>query len=881
MRRVVSLLFIAVLVMVTMGCRPRSDGVFALSRWSAELPGRHEPLDVTLPAHLDAFLPRGPAEYVLRTSVDVPEAMRGLPLTLAIAHMPAVATLKVDGNQAVPVDASTFDSYRSTGPLRWRIPEDASRDGRLDLELHVSHRFVRSAWIDSVPELSSHPLGGAGLAAVQSFNTMSAIGALAAALFVAFFYAVLFLSLRDKRRASYGWFALGALCGLPYPAFLLGISQPLFGVYEGPFMMGFLVLGSLAAMAFSRAYVNAPPPSRAWIFVFLAAVVVAVVARSPFVSILVMGPVVVAITLAGVLAQVLFLVRLVGNARAGAVPRPPAMIYFIAFAWPATVLLGLPDILAWLGQGEPSYGIRTACLGIMGISLYQAVALSREHLVSLKRADELNVELGERVKLLQVKHREVELLNDELRRQIAARSRELAEKLSRMEDEEISPPPVLEKGTVVENRYRVIKELGSGGMGTVYEVERITDGKHFALKALAGGGDAQARARFAREAQIVANVNHPNVVSIVDVDVAKSGFIFLVMELVEAGTTLSDVRRRNRDVPWTLGVLAQVAEGIDAIHGAGIIHRDLKPGNILLSRGADGRKPLVKITDFGISSLVPDGTRISAMERAAMVASSSLPDAHELLDPFAAARRAPEGTPAVRISELEATRKKSVKLVAPAPGPLDRDSGLVTSARPDILLDLEYQPALPVDTGSLATEKVATRPVVAAAGAAGETAGEAGETAGGEHTKQEDAVERARGSDRPAAPATPPVAPRTPSGPSSPLTETGLIFGTPQYMAQELTTGTKNATRASDVFSLGIIAFEVLTGKRPFPEAPVSAKLSGRALPKPMPFRAAIPTLPLEIAELLDRAMQHDPRTRPTANEMAIGLREAADRLAR
>jgi serine/threonine protein kinase len=877
-RRVVSLLCLAVLVLWTMGCRTRSDGVFALPRWSAELPGRHEPLDVTLPAHLDAFLPRGPAEYVLRTSVEVPPAMRGLPLTLAIAHMPAVATLKVDGNEAVAIDASTFDSYRSSGPLRWRIPEDASKDGHLDLELHVSHRFVRSAWIDSVPELTSHPLGGAGLAAVQSFNTTSAIAALAAALFVAFFYAVLFLSLRDKRRASYGWFALGALCGLPYPAFLLGISQPLFGVYEGPFMMGFLVLGSLAAMAFSRAYVGAPPPSRVWIFVFLASVVASVVARNPFVSILVMGPVVVAVTLVSVIAQILFLVRLWRRARAGAVQRPPAMIYFIAFAWPATVLLGLPDILAWLGQGEPSYGIRTACLGITGISLYQAVALSREHLVSLKRADELNVELGERVKLLQAKHREVELLNDELRRQIAARSRDLAEKLLRMEDEEISPPPVLEKGVVIENRYRVIKELGSGGMGTVYEVERVTDGKHFALKALAGGGDAQARARFAREAQIVANVNHPNVVSMVDVDVAKSGFIFLVMELVESGTTLSDVRRRNRDVPWTLGVLAQVAEGIDAIHGAGIIHRDLKPGNILLSRGSDGRKPLVKITDFGISSLVPDGTRISAMERAAMVASSSLPDAAEMLDPFAAARG--EGTPAVRISELEATRKKSVKLPAPAnaPSPLDRDSGLVTSARPDILLDLAYQPALPVETGSLATEKLATRPVAAAAEEVGE------------HTKQEGAVERARGSDRlaepatpatPAAPATPAVGARTPGGPSSPLTETGLIFGTPQYMAQELTTGTKNATRASDVFSLGIIAFEVLTGKRPFPEAPVSAKLSGRALPRAMPFRAAIPTLPLEIAELLDRAMQHDPRTRPTANEMAIGLREAADRLAR
>jgi serine/threonine protein kinase len=835
-RRVVSLLLLATLVLLTMGCSDRTDGIFALPRWSAELPGRHEPLDVTLPAHLDAFLPRGPAEYVLRTAVDVPAEMRGLPLTLAIAHMPAVATLKVDGNQAVPIDASTFDSYRSSGPLRWRIPEDASRDGHLDLELHVSHRFVRSAWIDSVPELTTHPLGGARLAAVQAFNTTAATGALAAALFVAFFYAALFVSLRDKRRASYGWFALGALCGLPYPAFLLGISQPVFGVYEGPFLTVGLVLGSLAAMAFSRAYVNAPPPSRAWIAVFVASAMASVVARNPFVSILVMGPVVVGVTLAGVIAQVLFLARL----RRGP-DRPPAMIYFVAFAWPATVLLGLPDILAWLGQGEPSHGIRTACLGIMGISLYQAVALSREHLVSLKRADELNLELGERVKLLQDKHREVELLNDELRRQIGARSRELAEKLSRMENEEIAATPVLLAGTLVEGRYRVVKELGSGGMGTVYEVERVTDGRHFALKALAGGGDMQARARFAREAQIVANVNHPNVVSIVDIDVAKSGFIFLVMELVEKGTTLSDVRRRNRDVPWTLGVLAQVAEGIDAIHGAGIIHRDLKPGNILLSRGADGRKPLVKITDFGISSLAPDGTRISVIERAAMVASSSLPDAAEMLDPFSAARRAAksDAPPPVRISDLEETRKKSAKLPSPSPSPSERDSGLVTSARPEVMLDLEYEPALSADTAAdVATAKLPSRP----------------------------------------APALAPA--QTPSGPSSPLTETGLIFGTPQYMAQELTTGTKNATRSSDVFSLGIIAFEVLTGKRPFPEAPVSAKLNGRALPAPVPFRIASPTLPAEIAALLDRAMSHDPRARPTAKDMAKALREAADRLA-
>ena len=815
------------------GCAARPEETIALPTWSAELPGRREPVEVTLPAHLDA-LPRGPTDYTMRTSVEVAERMRGVPLTLAIAHMPAVATLRVNGFEALPIGASMLDSYRATGPLRWRIPEEASRRGKLELELRVRHRFMRSAWIDSVPELTTHPLGGANLAAVHSFNTVSAIGALAAAVFVCFFYAVLFVSLRDtKSRSSYGWFALGALCGLPYPAFILGLTQPLLGVYEFPFMTVALILGSIAAMAFSRAYVGAPAPNRAWFGVFAAAAVTSLVARNPFVSIVVMGPLVVAVTVASTLAQLAFVVRLRRDGQ-----KPPLMVYLVAFAWPASVLLGLPDLLAWLGQGEPTGGLRTACLGIMGVSLYQAVALSREHLVALKRADELNVELGERVKLFQAKHREVEVLNDELRRQIAARSRDLAEKLSRMEDEElIAPLQPLEKGTVVENRYRVIKELGTGGMGTVYEVERVTDGKHLALKALAGGGDAHARARFAREAQIVANVNHPNVVSIVDVDVAKSGFIFLVMELVPSGTTLHDVRRRHRDIPWTLGVLAQVAEGIDAIHEAGIIHRDLKPGNILLSREGDGRRPLVKITDFGISSLAPDGTRISAMDRAAMVASSSsLPDPQEALDPFSAATGRdkslsgrPEGIPAVKISDLEVQRK-------PESGP---DSGLITSARPELLLDLEYKPRTATDTSlEVATVELPKQMV--------------------EGTPQ-------------------PARPETTEG--KPLTETGLIFGTPQYMAQELTTGTKNATRSSDVFSLAIIAFEVLTGKRPFPEAPVSAKLNGRALPATVPFRVMCPTLPQEVATLLDRSMSHDPRVRPSAREMATALRDAADRL--
>jgi serine/threonine protein kinase len=110
-------------------------------------------------------------------------------------------------------------------------------------------------------------------------------------------------------------------------------------------------------------------------------------------------------------------------------------------------------------------------------------------------------------------------------------------------------------------------------------------------------------------------------------------------------------------------------------------------------------------------------------------------------------------------------------------------------------------------------------------------------------------------------------------------TQTGVIFGTVQYMAQELSTGTKNATKSSDVFSIGIMAFELLTGKRPFHEAPVQTKLNDRFPPPAPPIKNYCPTLPSEIAAMIDRAMSHDARSRPTAKELAKALRFAADKL--
>ncbi len=118
-------------------------------------------------------------------------------------------------------------------------------------------------------------------------------------------------------------------------------------------------------------------------------------------------------------------------------------------------------------------------------------------------------------------------------------------------------------------------------MGRVYEVERVVDGMRLALKVLARpDGMAELRA-LSREAQIAGTLRHPNVVALVDVDVAPTGFLYLVMELV-SGTSLREHGERYGDVTWAMGILRQVSEGLTAIHACGVVHRDLKPANVLI-----------------------------------------------------------------------------------------------------------------------------------------------------------------------------------------------------------------------------------------------------------------------------------------------------------
>jgi dienelactone hydrolase len=149
------------------------------------------------------------------------------------------------------------------------------------------------------------------------------------------------------------------------------------------------------------------------------------------------------------------------------------------------------------------------------------------------------------------------------------------------------------------SRYTVGREIGRGGMGVVYDGVDLRLKRKVAIKVLPDGeGSADRRRRFLLEAQAASSLNHPNIVTIHDVD-AANGVDFIVMEYVD-GTPLHQLIPTGGLPPDVmLGYARQITSALAAAHGAGIVHRDLKPSNIMVAR--DGR---IKILDFGLSKLM-------------------------------------------------------------------------------------------------------------------------------------------------------------------------------------------------------------------------------------------------------------------------------------
>jgi serine/threonine-protein kinase len=173
-------------------------------------------------------------------------------------------------------------------------------------------------------------------------------------------------------------------------------------------------------------------------------------------------------------------------------------------------------------------------------------------------------------------------------------------------------------GVTLGGKYRILRKIGSGGIGAVYAAEHVALGSHVAVKVLRGAAaiDASEIARLRREARVQVSIEHPNVIRVLDLDQLPDGSIYVVMELLQ-GRSLAARLKSGGPLPTAEGVpmFRQVCRALSAAHQLGVVHRDLKPGNVFL---CDDR--MVKVLDFGMSkfaeaeSLTQDGYTLGTPE---------------------------------------------------------------------------------------------------------------------------------------------------------------------------------------------------------------------------------------------------------------------------
>src|SRR3954463_16520274 len=161
---------------------------------------------------------------------------------------------------------------------------------------------------------------------------------------------------------------------------------------------------------------------------------------------------------------------------------------------------------------------------------------------------------------------------------------------------------MLASGTRI-GSYEIIDAIGAGGMGEVYRARDTKLRREIAIKILPEmfASDAGRVARFQREAELLATLNHPHIAAIYGID-DSSGVLALVLELVDGETLAERIERGALPLDDALAIAAQLVDALEAAHDRGVVHRDLKPANIKIA--SDGT---VKVLDFGLAKIAEAG----------------------------------------------------------------------------------------------------------------------------------------------------------------------------------------------------------------------------------------------------------------------------------
>ncbi|HMO82432.1 MAG TPA: protein kinase [Pyrinomonadaceae bacterium] len=396
-------------------------------------------------------------------------------------------------------------------------------------------------------------------------------------------------------------------------------------------------------------------------------------------------------------------------------------------------------------------------------------------------------------------------------------------------------------GQTLDGKYRIERELGRGGMGTVYLATHLGTERPVAVKVIAPQFMQRPEfvERFRREAKAAGRLRHPNVVDVTDfgfADTPQGRVAYLVMEYLD-GCTLGEILEEERNLPvgWTLDILEQVCSAVHEAHGQGIIHRDLKPDNIWLEPNQRGGYT-VKVLDFGIAKLETPGNNNSD-------------DAIHLTPPM------PSLADAVRATSADGIRSDTIA-----------DGGSETLALPDATM--------------AADKDVATLISGPATGSPDQANNEAGTMlmpsteSDGVKTKIispiSDHGPSAAGSGGSASE-------KTAISETSDLTRAGAVLGTPLYMSPEQCRGEKLDAR-SDVYSLGVIAYQMLSGSPPF-SGDFTAVMDAHREQQPPPLR--VKNVRRKLKRVIQSALSKDPDNRPqTAEAFASGLRARSEGIA-
>ena len=372
-------------------------------------------------------------------------------------------------------------------------------------------------------------------------------------------------------------------------------------------------------------------------------------------------------------------------------------------------------------------------------------------------------------------------------------------------------------GEVLDEKYRLEHLLGKGGMGAVYLATHLGTERYVALKLISPQfmRNNEFVERFKREARAAGRLRHPNVVDVTDFGFAnvRAGKVaYLVMEYLD-GCTLGDVLAEEKRLPleWVADILDQVCSAVHEAHQQGIIHRDLKPDNIWLEPNRLGSYR-VKVLDFGIAKLGEAGPPVSDDDPAATIIMD---------DPAPAIASTGLETDTLLRTDEPHTQHVNAKANGDGVGTLLQDS--LTNPM------LQHTDHAAEDDGTLLFEQ--------------------GTHHAARHTQHGTTVEQA-----------------------SALTRVGAIMGTPLYMSPEQCGGGYVDTR-SDIYSLGVIAYQMLAGDPPF-AGNTSTVMRAHREQKPQDLRERANKIPKRVASVVMAALSKNAGERPpTAFAFASALR--------